>query len=448
MAAASEILQPTPEAASALAWAHPVVAEWFLTKFGSPTEPQIEGWPAILAGETTLISAPTGSGKTLAAFLVAIDRLLRQSLVGALAPATQVIYVSPLKALSNDVQKNLDAPLREIQQLALARGYLCPEIRTAVRTGDTLPAERARMLRNPPHILVTTPESLYLLLTAAKSREHLRSVRTVIVDEIHAIADDKRGAHLALYARAAGRTGLRREPALTRSFLTGRADSAAAHRPLRHAKPDRARRPSSSPARNPAAPLAAKIVQVGQRGSWTSRSRSPPAGRHRLRTQLGHLARHVGSDLRPPRRACAGAPLHAGLRQHAPPGRKARLRTEHTPRRRSRRRPPRLALARAAPGRRAAPEERRGPHPGRHRVARARHRHRQRGPGLPDCQHARRRGRHAAHRPRRPLARSDPQGPTSSRPPATTCWNRPRWCARCAPANSTCWRSRRSRSTC
>jgi ATP-dependent helicase Lhr and Lhr-like helicase len=186
------------QAAKSLAWAHPVVQEWFLTRFGSATEPQEEGWPAILRGDTTLISAPTGSGKTLAAFLVAIDQLLRLAIAGALAPTTQVVYVSPLKALSNDVQKNLDGPLAEIQQLAAARGYLCPPIRTGVRTGDTLQAERTRMLRNPPHILVTTPESLYLLLTAGKSREHLRCVRTVIVDEIHAVADDKRGAHLAL----------------------------------------------------------------------------------------------------------------------------------------------------------------------------------------------------------------------------------------------------------
>ncbi len=181
-----------------LAWAHPVTAEWFLNKFGSPTEPQTHGWPSILSGEATLISAPTGSGKTLAAFLICIDQLLRQSLSGQLAPATQVVYVSPLKALSNDVQKNLDAPLAEIQQLAMQRGFLSPEIRTGVRTGDTLPKERAAMLRNPPHILVTTPESLYILLTAGKSRENLRCVRTVIVDEIHAVADDKRGAHLAL----------------------------------------------------------------------------------------------------------------------------------------------------------------------------------------------------------------------------------------------------------
>ncbi|MCU1249328.1 MAG: associated domain protein [Edaphobacter sp.] len=186
------------EIPESLAWAHPVTAEWFLTKFGSPTEPQTHGWPSILAGNATLISAPTGSGKTLAAFLVCIDQLLRASLSGQLAACTQVVYVSPLKALSNDVQKNLDAPLAEIQQLAMQRGYLCPHIRTGVRTGDTLPKQRAAMLRKPPHILVTTPESLYILLTAGKSREHLRRVRTVIVDEIHAIADDKRGAHLAL----------------------------------------------------------------------------------------------------------------------------------------------------------------------------------------------------------------------------------------------------------
>src|ERR1700722_3913540 len=181
-----------------LTWAHPVVQEWFVRKFGTPTEPQEQGWPHILVGKPTLISAPTGSGKTLAAFLICIDQLIRKALEGRLGPDTEVVYVSPLKALSNDVQKNLEAPLKEIQQLALDRGYLSAEIRTAVRTGDTLTRDRAAMLRNPPHILVTTPESLYILLTAGKSREHLRQVRTVIVDEIHAVADDKRGAHLAL----------------------------------------------------------------------------------------------------------------------------------------------------------------------------------------------------------------------------------------------------------
>jgi ATP-dependent Lhr-like helicase len=182
----------------ALAWAHPIVQEWFLAKFGSPTEPQIAGWPAILRGDPTLISAPTGSGKTLSAFLVCIDKLLRAAIEGRLAAHTHVVYISPLKALSNDIQKNLDAPLAEIQQLAIARGYLCPEIRTGVRTGDTLTKHRTAMLKHPPHILVTTPESLYILLTAGKSRQNLTRVQTVIVDEIHAIADDKRGAHLAL----------------------------------------------------------------------------------------------------------------------------------------------------------------------------------------------------------------------------------------------------------
>jgi ATP-dependent Lhr-like helicase len=183
---------------ASLDWAHPITQEWFVTRFGTPTEPQIEGWPNIQAGHPTLISAPTGTGKTLAAFLVCIDQLLRKAIAGTLTPYTEVVYISPLKALSNDIQKNLDQPLREIQQLALERGYLYGEIRTAVRTGDTLASERAAMLKKPPHILVTTPESLYILLTSKNSRENLRHVRTVIVDEIHAVADDKRGSHLAL----------------------------------------------------------------------------------------------------------------------------------------------------------------------------------------------------------------------------------------------------------
>src|SRR6201998_3722433 len=194
----SPVLPGPATVPESMGWAHPVVQEWFVRRFGPPTEPQEQGWPHILAGKPTLISAPTGSGKTLAAFLIAIDTLLRRAIEGRLDPATQVVYVSPLKALSNDVQKNLEAPLREIQQLALERGYLCPSIRTAVRTGDSLPAERRAMLKQPPHILVTTPESFFILLTAEKSRANLARVRTVIVDEIHAMADDKRGTHLVL----------------------------------------------------------------------------------------------------------------------------------------------------------------------------------------------------------------------------------------------------------
>ena len=183
---------------SSLDWAHPLVREWFVRRFGTPTEPQELGWPHILAGRTTLISAPTGSGKTLAAFLACIDRLVRKALAGHLQDRTEVLYVSPLKALGNDIQKNLEVPLGEILQMAGERGLLMPEIRTAVRTGDTLMHERRAMLKRPPHILVTTPESLYILLTAERSRAILRDVETVIVDEIHAVADDKRGAHLTL----------------------------------------------------------------------------------------------------------------------------------------------------------------------------------------------------------------------------------------------------------
>src|ERR1700734_710198 len=183
---------------SGLEWAPPLVRDWFVARFGTPTEPQQQGWPSILAGQTTLISAPTGSGKTLAAFLICIDRLVRKALSGELTDQTEVLYVSPLKALSNDIQKNLETPLGEILQLAGQRGILMPEIRTAVRTGDTPAYERQKMLTRPPHILVTTPESLYILLTAEKSRAILKSVATVIVDEIHAVADDKRGSHLAL----------------------------------------------------------------------------------------------------------------------------------------------------------------------------------------------------------------------------------------------------------
>src|SRR6202046_3292630 len=191
------VTSEAPECKS-LGWAHPLVREWFVGKSATPTEPQELGWPHIVARKNTLICAPTGSGKTLAAFLACIDALVRKALAGDLLDQTEVLYVSPLKALGNDIQKNLDIPLGEILQLAHQRGYLMPEIRTAVRTGDTLIRDRLAMQKRPPHILVSTPESLYILLTAGKSRELLRTVRTLIVDEIHAVADDKRGTHLAL----------------------------------------------------------------------------------------------------------------------------------------------------------------------------------------------------------------------------------------------------------
>jgi ATP-dependent Lhr-like helicase len=177
---------------------HPLVRRWFERRFGEPTEPQALGWPEIAARRDVLVSAPTGSGKTLAAFLSAIDGLLREGLEGRLEARTRVVYVSPLRALSNDVEKNLRGPLAELEAEARAAGLAAPELRVQVRTGDTPQSRRQAIVRNPPHLLVTTPESLYLLLTAERGRALLADVETVIVDEVHALARDKRGAHLAL----------------------------------------------------------------------------------------------------------------------------------------------------------------------------------------------------------------------------------------------------------
>jgi ATP-dependent Lhr-like helicase len=177
---------------------HPAVASWFTTCFEAPTPAQAKAWPAIKAVQHTLVAAPTGSGKTLAAFLAAIDDLIRQGLCGTLADETQIVYVSPLKALSNDIHRNLEVPLAGISEQLRQSGLPEVDIRTWVRTGDTPPAERERMRRRPPHILVTTPESLYVLLGSESGRRMLSSTRSVIVDEIHSIAANKRGAHLAL----------------------------------------------------------------------------------------------------------------------------------------------------------------------------------------------------------------------------------------------------------
>src|SRR5438552_977329 len=177
---------------------HPAVREWFLKQFAAPTEPQAQAWPAIKQKKHTLIAAPTGSGKTLAAFLSAIDDLVWQATSGNLADETQVVYVSPLKALSNDIQINLQQPLNGIQQNLEASGVSGIAIRMLVRTGDTPAKDRAAMTKRPPHIIVTTPESLYILLTSDGGRRMLSTVRTLIVDEIHAMVDDKRGSHLSL----------------------------------------------------------------------------------------------------------------------------------------------------------------------------------------------------------------------------------------------------------
>jgi ATP-dependent Lhr-like helicase len=177
---------------------HPAVARWFERTFGSPTEPQARGWPEIQSGRHVLISAPTGSGKTLAAFLASLDSLFRQGMTVDLPDETQVVYVSPLKALSNDIRKNLQEPLAGIRSLLIQSEGRDVDVRAEVRTGDTSAAQRQALVKRPPHILVTTPESFYLLLTSDSGRRMLRTVRTLIVDEIHAVVDDRRGAHLAL----------------------------------------------------------------------------------------------------------------------------------------------------------------------------------------------------------------------------------------------------------
>src|SRR5262245_6744246 len=189
---------------------HPAVARWFEQTFGSSTEPQMPGWPAIQSGRHVLISAPTGSGKTLAAFLASLDALFRQGADGHLPDETQVVYVSPLKALSNDIRKNLQEPLSGIRALLCERNTHDIDVRAEVRTGDTTAAQRQALIKRPPHILVTTPESLYLLLTSESGRGMLRTARTLILDEIHAVVDDRRGAHLALSVeRLAALTSLR-----------------------------------------------------------------------------------------------------------------------------------------------------------------------------------------------------------------------------------------------
>jgi ATP-dependent Lhr-like helicase len=177
---------------------HPVVATWFRRHFEAPTDAQHAGWRHIAGGRDTLISAPTGSGKTLAAFLAGVDALVRKAEAGTLEDVTEIVYVSPLKALGNDIRRNLEAPLEEIRGIAEELGYDLASIRTAVRSGDSTPSERQAIVRRPPHILITTPESLYLMVTAERGRETLKHAHTVIVDEIHALARDRRGSHFAL----------------------------------------------------------------------------------------------------------------------------------------------------------------------------------------------------------------------------------------------------------
>ena len=244
---------------------HPAVAGWFQATFSAPTAPQAEAWPAIRAGRHTLIAAPTGSGKTLAAFLAAIDTLVRDGMTGRLADETRVVYVSPLKALSNDIERNLQWPLAGIRAQLKALHLPDVDIRVQVRTGDTTPGERAAMIKRPPHILVTTPESLYLLLTSESGRNMLATARTMIVDEIHAVAGSKRGSHLAL--------SLERLAALASPHALTRIGLSATQKPIEEIARATACRSPCRPAARPASWRRSKPATSGRRAMRCCASR-------------------------------------------------------------------------------------------------------------------------------------------------------------------------------
>ncbi|MEK9660054.1 MAG: DEAD/DEAH box helicase, partial [Chloroflexota bacterium] len=290
---------------------HPIVRAWFERRFTAPTEAQAQGWPAIAQGRHTLIAAPTGSGKTLAAFLTALDALVRQALDGGLLETTQVVYVSPLKALANDIQTSLLDPLEGILAEAEAQGTPLPEIRVAVRTGDTPMSERAKHVRNAPHILITTPESLYILLTAERSRRALAGVRTLILDELHALAPNKRGAHLALSVerlcalaeRPVTRIGLSatQKPIETvAAFLTGQASDYPPPTPPSTSRPAGAPFGSDLLTAGSVAPAGCVIVDTGHRRAMDIAVELPegfelgPIASHELWAQvLDQVAEHV-----------------------------------------------------------------------------------------------------------------------------------------------------------
>ena len=370
---------------------HSIITGWFEQKYREPTDAQRLGWPSILTGQHTLIAAPTGSGKTLAAFLASIDSLVRQATEISLPDETQVLYISPLKALSNDIHRNLQVPLEEIAAKAEAAFCQLSPIRIAVRTGDTPARDRQAMLRRPPHILVTTPESLYLLLTGAKSREILRNVRTVIVDEIHALARDKRGSHLTL--------SLARLDQLCSSPPT-RIGLSATQRPIEEI----ARFLVGSNNVDEHGTANCQIVDTGHVRELDLAIEVP------LARAVGRLPeRNLARDLRPTQRIDSRTSQHARLRQHAAIGRTGMPLLGRTTRSGSGRQPSRQPLARNSAARRRAAKV--GPTQGdrRHRVARARHRYRLHRPRLPtrlatiDCHIV------AASRPRRPRARPCPQ---------------------------------------
>ena len=381
---------------------HPAVRRWFDETFSGPTSAQRRGWAAIHEGHATLIAAPTGSGKTLAAFLTALDQLVCEACRGPLPDEVRVVYVSPLKALSADIHKNLAEPRRGIRRVMSAMGLEPCRVTSAVRTGDTPQTERAAMLRTPPHILVTTPESLYLLLTAERSRDMLRTVRTVIVDEIHAVIGTRRGAHLALslerlqqvatgQVQRIGLSATQKPIEEVARFLVGTANvDEAGHADCAHRR----------------------------------RGPSPRDGSRRRDSALaargGPVERDLDGVLRPPDGAHRSAPHDAGLREHAPAGRAHRTRAERAARRRGGHGASREPLEGATARCRIPPQSRHAQGARGDRVAGAGDRHRVGRSGVSDRVAAPHRHAAAARRAVRPLDRGDAEGPALSRSRATT----------------------------
>ena len=310
---------------------HPAVRTWFERRFGSPSRAQELGWPRIAEaqdargqdapgqdapGHDVLLCAPTGSGKTLAAFMWAINRLVCDAADGALSDHVSVLYVSPLKALANDIRLNLEEPLDGVRAVAVELGLQPAPIRAGLRTGDTPASERAAMLRRPPQILVTTPESLFILLTSANFREKLRAVRYVIVDELHAIAGNKRGAHLHAHARAARAPG---------------ACAPALRVPHESGSPRRSTRSKRWPPFSPVPTSTAMTYVLRARPSYRSRRRPPASARSashcpRSRSGFARDPSALGGNVRRARESHPRPSHNPGLHLEPPMGRAHRAR--------------------------------------------------------------------------------------------------------------------------
>ena len=366
---------------------HPAVAAWFRGRFEAPTDAQTVGWPRIASGRDTLISAPTGSGKTLAAFLAGIDGLVRKAEAGTLEAVTEIVYVTPLKALGNDIQRNLETPLEEIREVASDLGLEPPPIRTAVRSGDTTQSERQAMVRKPPHILITTPESLYLMITAERSRENLRRVRTVIVDEIHALARDRRGSHLAL-------TLARLDQLVAESGgeRPARIGLSATQRPIEEI----ARFLVGADCLDADGEPDCAIVDLGHQRDLDLAVELPPSDLEAIAPaeQWGEIYERIAELIAEHRTTLVFVNTRRLSERVRAQARRAR-------RRGARREPPRQPLQGAAAAAGAAAQGRRAARAGGDRLARARHRHRLDRPRLPDRIAAQHRHLSTAHWPLR-----------------------------------------------